>query len=161
MLARQPITTTEPISTGTKTSCPAEAAAPNSPSTSPRRATNHRFATAAPSTAAAIPVPIPLSTPHNKVSCHREFIAAPAAVLTAIRDSPTSITARAPKRSIRRPAKGPERPYSSSPMETAKAMASRLQPNSSSRGWISTLGAARTPAEISRVTNVTAATTQA
>ncbi len=136
-------------------------AAPNSPSTSPRRCTNHRFATVAPSTAAAIPVPIPPRIPHRNVSCHRAFSAAPAAVLTTISDSPASITTRVPKRSIRRPAKGPERPYSSRPMETAKAMASRLQPKSVSRGWISTLGADRTPAEISRVTNVTPVTTQA
>ena len=63
MLVRQPILTISHISSGTKTSCPAEVAAPKRPSTSPRRATNQRLAIVVPSTVAATPVPTPLSTP--------------------------------------------------------------------------------------------------
>ena len=46
-------------------------------------------------------------------------------------------------------------------IETATEITARFQPNSFSRGTISTPGVARKPAEPSRAMNVTTATTQA
>jgi hypothetical protein len=45
-------------------------------------------------------------------------------------------------------------------IETASEMVARVQPNSRSRGTIKMLGVARTPAELSKTTKVTAATIQ-
>ena len=83
-----------------------------------------------------------------------------AAMLAPISTSPPSITRRGPKRSISQPASGPARPNSSSPIDTANEIVARLQPSSTSSGWIITPGAERTPAETISVAAVTPTTIQ-
>ena len=102
------------------------------------------------------PVPRPTTTPQRMYSCQGELmtVVRNAPVATVVR-APT-VTARTPKRSINAAANGPVRPKRMRLIETA-----RFQPNSFSRGTISTPGVARKPAEPSRAMNVTTATTQA
>ena len=62
------------------------------PTTRPRRATNQRLATVAPSTLPAMPVPMPLSAPQKRLSCHSVVIRALAIMLAQISAIPPSIT---------------------------------------------------------------------
>ena len=89
-------------------------------------------------------------------------------LMTVVRNAPVAtvvsaptVTARTPKRSINAAANGPVRPKRMRLIETATEITARFQPNSFSRGTISTPGVARKPAEPSRAMNVTTATTQA
>ena len=131
------------------------------PSTAPRRFTNQRLATVAPSTEAIEPAPSPTSTPQSRYSCQGACITVVSAEPEAIRRSAPIITARTPKRSIRAAANGPTSPKSTRLMETAKEIVAVDQPNSFSRGTISTPGVARNPAAPSRARKVTPATIQA
>jgi len=68
--ARQlPWLVTALASSGRKTSWPVAVLAVSRPVTSPRFSVNHRFATAAPSTVAAMPEPAPTTTPHSTTNC--------------------------------------------------------------------------------------------
>ena len=67
---RQPCRSMIQARRGRKRSWPVAVLAVSSPMASPRRATNHRFTTVAPSTSAAIPLPMPTITPHTSTSCH-------------------------------------------------------------------------------------------
>ncbi len=62
-------------SSGRKASCPVATLAVSMPITRPRRATNQRVAMVAPSTSAVMPVPIPITTPHSRMSCQTCVIA--------------------------------------------------------------------------------------
>jgi len=67
--ARQPSLVVAFASHGRNTSCPVAVLAVRTPITSPRRAVNQRFATAAPSTVAASPDPAPTTNPHSTTNC--------------------------------------------------------------------------------------------
>ena len=68
--ARQlPLAVTALASIGRKTSWPVAVLAVSKPITSPRFSVNHRFATAAPSTAAAMPEPAPTTKPQSTTNC--------------------------------------------------------------------------------------------
>ena len=66
-------------------------------------------------------------------------------------------TRRTRQRSMIEAANGPSRPKSAMLTATAAEMLTRVHPNSSSSGTISTPGVARIPAVISSTTNVAAA----
>ena len=66
---RQPTCSISHAATGRNTSCPVAALAVSRPSTSPRRRSNQRVATTAPSTTAVRPVPNPSSSPHKATRC--------------------------------------------------------------------------------------------
>ena len=68
--ARQlPFVSTAFASSGRKTNCPVAVLAVSRPITKPRLFVNQRFATAAPSTVAAMPEPMPTTTPHRSTNC--------------------------------------------------------------------------------------------
>ena len=64
--ARQPSLTVRAIIEGTKMSWPAEVAAPKAPMIMPRWLRNQRCATVAPVTWLAMPVPMPMRSPHSR-----------------------------------------------------------------------------------------------
>ncbi|MNW05236.1 hypothetical protein D3C71_2014540 [compost metagenome] len=66
---RQPIVSVREASNGRKTSWPVALLAVISPTTSPRRLSNQRVATVAPSTSAVMPVPTPSTTPQIATRC--------------------------------------------------------------------------------------------
>ena len=66
------------------------------PTTRPRRAANHRAATVAPSTSAVMPVPMPITTPHNSINCQTFVIASDATSAEATISSADSVTLRRP-----------------------------------------------------------------
>jgi hypothetical protein len=78
----------------------------------------------------------------------------------ATRPTPSSITTRGPRRSIRRPSDGLRTAETRKPNEKAPAITPRSQPNSERIGGKSSENAVRafTPSAI--VTNATATTTQ-
>src|SRR2546423_1414933 len=98
---RQPWLTASVASTGRKTSWPVAPAAVRIPMTSPRRATNQRFATVAASTPAIEPVPVPTTNPQSKSSCQGCRMAGVKPTPTAIRRRAMSRTRRTPKRAIK------------------------------------------------------------
>ena len=158
---RQPRVSTIPASSGRNTSCPVALAAESAPSTTPRFWSNQRVATIAASTIDVTPVPAPTSTPHSSISCHSACMRVEAATEAASSSSAPSTTRRSPQRSITAAANGPINPKSAMLTATAAEMTARLQPNSPSSGTMNRPGVARTPAVISRITNVTAAITHA
>jgi hypothetical protein len=71
------------------------------------------------------------------------------------------VVRRMPARWYNAPANGPSSPYSRMLTDTAREIVERSQPNSRSRGTMSTLGVARTPAAASSARKVTPRTIQA
>ena len=78
----------------------------------------------------------------------------------AISATPSSITARGPARSIRRPISGLTKPETTKPNENAPAVTPRSQPNSERIGGKNSENAVRALTPIAMVTKVTATTTQ-
>ena len=108
--ARQPRCVTMLASSGRNISCPAAVLPVRNPITTPRRATNQRFATIAAITIAAAPVPLPSATPHNGHRFH-------GAVMNGVKPMPTSVSSSAPTSVLRKPKRsmqpaenGPTRP---------------------------------------------------
>ena len=155
---RQPSDSVTKASNGINKSCPALVAAPNNPCTRPRWATNQRVATAAPSTPPTIPVPIPLRAPQVNAKPNSSVIRVPATALKPIAINPIIAVERVPTRSMSVPMNGPDNPYRSNPIETARLMELRVQPNSVVSAGKKTPGATRAPAEM-RMAAATAAMT--
>ncbi len=93
---RQPIRSVRPASSGRNTNCPVATLAVRIPTTSPRRAANHRAAMVAPSTSAVMPVPIPITTPHSNVNCQTLVIASDITSAEATISNADSVTLRRP-----------------------------------------------------------------
>ena len=74
--------------------------------------------------------------------------------------TPSSITARGPARSIRRPISGLTTPETTKPNEKAPAVTPRSQPNSEMIGGKNSENAVRALTPIAMVTKVTATMTQ-
>ena len=153
--ARHPCRSTTPASSGRNTSWPVALAAESAPSTTPRRASNHRVATTAASTIDVTPVPVPTHTPHSSVICHWLCIRVVSATETASSASAATTRRRMPHRFMADAAKGPMRPNNAMLMATAAEIAARLQPNSDSSGTMRRPGVARMPAVMSRTRKVT------
>lgn len=66
------------------------------PITRPRRATNQREAIVAPSTNAVMPVPIPITTPHSRMSCQTCVMASDANSPETTINCAASVTLRSP-----------------------------------------------------------------
>ena len=82
----------------------------STPMTAPRRDTNQRLTTVAPSTIAVVPVPSPTRIPHVKSSCQLARICEVRATPAQIKASEASTVRRMPKRSMSAAANGPTRP---------------------------------------------------
>jgi hypothetical protein len=119
------------------------------------------LATVAANTIAMQPAPVPTTTPHSRISCQAACIRVVARAPAATRVSAVITTFRRPKRPIRAAANGPIRPKRTRFTDAAAAIVAFDQPNSSSRGPISTPGVLRNPDAAISVTAVTAKTTQA
>lgn len=98
--------------------------------TSPRRATNQRFAIVAARTSAIDPVPSPISTPQKISSCHDAVMSTLPPAPSATRARAAATTWRMPKRSMRAAANGAVSPYSTRLTLTASDMTLVDQPNS-------------------------------
>lgn len=146
---------------GKNTSCPVAEPAVSTPTTSPRLRTNHWSATVAAKTSAIDPVPRPIMTPHVARSIHGSMASTDSAAPPATSSSATVVTRRMPKRAMSAAANGAVRPNSTRFTVTASDSSVRLQPNSSSSGTMSALGAARKPAAPTSARNATAATIHA
>ena len=158
---RQPNPSTMAACSGKKMSWPVATLAAKTPVTRPRRRTNQRVATIAPSTRAIAPDPRPTNTPHSKTSCQADC-------MNVLRPTPTasvvravSMTRRTPKRVIRAPANGPHSPNSSRLTDRASDTVARSQLNSRSRGRTRTTRVAPIPADTIRARNVKPATIHA
>ena len=81
---RQPWSWVSLARSGRKMSWPVALLAASMPTTRPRRSTNQRVATVAPSTRATRPVPKPTMTPHSATSCQTSVIASEARMPSAI-----------------------------------------------------------------------------
>ena len=97
-------------SKGRKSICPVAVLAVSTPITAPRRETNQRFTTVAPSTIAVVPVPRPTRIPQVSTSCQLERIWEVSATPAQISASETSTVRRIPNRSISAAANGPTSP---------------------------------------------------
>ena len=95
---------------GRKISAPVAVLALSSPITNPCRVANQRFTTAAPSTDATAPLPMPENTPQLSTYCQGWLIHRLAKVDSAISISPASIVRRIPNDTINAAAKGPTSP---------------------------------------------------
>ena len=93
---RQPQCSIIHAATGKKASCPVAELAVNMPMTSPRRPTNQRLATTAPSTSAVMPVPMPSIRLQTMKSCQSCDASVTSAMPEPTSASPTHITARRP-----------------------------------------------------------------
>ena len=133
----------------------------STPLTSPRRATNHRLVMVATRAIDMEPVPTPTRTPQSSTSCQASPMNTVRPLPAATRTNALATTRRTPKRSISAAANGENSPNSTRLTDTAAPMVPCDQPNSSCSGSISTPGTERNAAAPTRVTNVTAATTQA
>ena len=98
------------ISKGRKINCPVELELLRIPRAKPRRATNQRLATVAPSTAPSSPTAIPIRTPHKRMSCQSCCIWVVAVIPMISRVRLIRIIRRGPKRSMSHPPRGAVRP---------------------------------------------------
>src|SRR5438445_322776 len=87
-------------SSGRKSICPVAVLAVSTPITVPRRATNQRLTTVAPSTIAVVPVPRPTRIPQVRTSCQLDCICEVRATPAQITASETRTVRRIPNRSI-------------------------------------------------------------
>jgi hypothetical protein len=159
--ARHPRASTITASSGRNTSCPVAQAAPRMPRTSPRRATNQRFATIAPKTSATEPRRRADDQPHSTDSCQGAFITVVSRQPAAMSSSAPTAVRRTPTRSSSAAANGAATPYTSRLSDTAIDVSVRVQPRSVSMGTSSTPRLDRNAAEASSTRKVTAATSQA
>lgn len=134
--------------------------ADSNPMTRPRLCVNQRVATVAPSTMAVRPVPMPMTTPHSRTSCHNRVMPMDSNSPTTMIASETSIIRRTPKRFMKAAANGPIPPKRRKRMASAPEMSAVLQPNSLCRGMMNTPGAPTAPATTSMVRKVAASTAQ-
>lgn len=95
---------------GRKISVPVAVDAVSSPIIRPRRSTNQRFTTVAPSTMATAPEPKPANTPQVAMYCQGSVIIDERPVETAISSRAKVTVLRTPKDCISAAAKGPVRP---------------------------------------------------
>src|SRR4051794_24682889 len=158
---RQPQRPSAQATSGRNTSCPVAPPAVRMPDTSPRRATNQRPVTVAPSDSAIEPVPRPTSRPHSSTSCQLAVMNTVSPLPVAVISSATTTTRRMPKRSMSAAANGAVSPYSAMFTATAAEMVDTDQPNSACSGSISTPGTARNAAAPTSARKVTPATHQA
>jgi len=107
---RQPCVSTICASSGRKSIWPVAVLAVSTPITVPRRETNQRLTTVAPSTIAVVPVPSPTRIPQLTTSCQLERICEVSATPAQIRARETSTVRRMPNRSIKAAANGPTSP---------------------------------------------------
>ncbi len=156
---RQPMVWLTLARMGMKMSWPVALLAVMSPTTRPRRFSNQRAATVAPSTSAVMPVPRPMTTPHNPTICH-------SSVMKMEPISPREIMTRAAVTTRRRPnwfmkaaANGPIRPKRTSRSAIAKEILALVQPNSRWSGSIRIPAEPMAPAVASMVRKVIPATT--
>ena len=127
------------------------------PTTRPRRATNQRVATVAPSTSAVMPVPMPTTTPHSSTSCQTCVIASEATRPSRddqLRRRARRCAGRSGSSARRRTAPSARTGRSGSP--APRKSPPSLQPNSFCSGTMKTPGAPTAPAVISAVRKVTA-----
>ena len=106
----QPPRCTTAASIGRNTSWPVAVLAVRMPITRPRRSTNQRFTTAAASTTATKPEPVPTTTPQLSISCQVALIRVLAATTRASTASALSTVRRMPKRCMQAAANGPINP---------------------------------------------------
>ena len=107
---RQPEVTARFAMSGRKISWPVAPAAVRTPVTTPRLRTNHRVATVAAKLIAIEPVPAPISTPQQRISCQLALMKTVPAAPTAMTNNAVAETRRMPNRSISAAAKGAKRP---------------------------------------------------
>ncbi len=158
MAERQPQCSIIQAATGRKASWPVAELAVSMPTTSPRRATNQRLATTAPSTSAVMPVPRPSIRLHSTNSCHSCEAIVTSAMPRPTSASPVQITARRPQRSISTAANGPIRPNSAKRSASEDEICSVLQPNSLPSGCSIAPGRPSAADIVSMVRKVMAAT---
>ena len=107
---RQPPAWARAAMPGRKTSEPLAAEALSRPIIRPRRATNQRLTTIAPSTMATAPEPTPAITPQVATYCQGSVISEESPVETAISTRAAVTVRRRPNDCIRAAANGPVRP---------------------------------------------------
>ena len=95
------------VASGRKASWPVALLAVSRPSTRPRRSTNQRLATVAPSTIAVRPVPMPTTTPQSIRSCQKAVMTVASSSAAEIRPTAMVMTRRRPKRFMKTAANGP------------------------------------------------------
>jgi hypothetical protein len=105
-------------------------------------------------------LPAPTNTPMVKYKCQGCVVSGASNKPAAISTTPSSITARGPKRSIMRPINGLIPAETRKPNEKAPAVTPRSHPNSSMIGGKNSENAVRALTPIAMVTNVTAMMTQ-
>ena len=93
---RQPKRSVRLASSGRNTSWPVATLAVMMPTTRPRRWANQRVAMVAPSTSAVMPVPMPITTPHNSISCQTFVMASEATSAEITISCAASVTLRRP-----------------------------------------------------------------
>ncbi len=101
-------------------------------------------------------LPAPTMTPIVRYRCHGCVVSGASNRPPAISATPSSITARGPARSIKRPISGATAPETRNPNEKAPAVTPRSQPNSSMMGGKNSEKAVRALTPIAMVMNVTA-----
>ena len=94
--ARHPGPSAVAAMAGRKSNWPVAFAPEKTPTTSPRRATNQRLATIAPSTSAVEPVAVPITTPHKAHNCQVLVITVVAAEAAATTANASETTMRGP-----------------------------------------------------------------
>ena len=158
---RQPTTSISQVARGRNNNWPVATLAVSMPSTRPRRCSNQRLATTAPSTRAISPEPRPSSTPHSRIRCQTSLICVDRPSPPATDSSAPAIIGRSPKRSINRAENGPISPNSTKRIASAVEICSVFQPNSSPRGRRNAPGKPSAAEAESMVRKVTPAITQA
>ena len=121
---------------------------------------NQRVAIVALSTKAVMPVPMPTTTPHSRISCQTWFMPSDSTSAVTTVNSAVSVTLRRPYLFISAAAKGAISPNRMKRMESAEEISAVLQPNSFCRGTMNTPGAPTAPAETIAVRKVTPTITQ-
>ncbi len=107
---RQPPKSASAAMAGRKTRVPVAVEAVSRPSIRPRRATNQRLTTVAPSTMATAPEPKPAMTPQVATYCQACVMKLDRPVEIAISSRDSVTTLRTPRVCINEAAKGPVRP---------------------------------------------------
>ncbi len=158
---RQPCCSTSRASSGMKTRLPAAPPAVSTPVTRPCLALNQRPETVVAKAPAIEPLPSPTRTPQHRISCQLCVIRTVRPAPVEMVSSAQTTTSRTPKRSISAAANGAVSPYSVRLTETALAIVACDQPNSLFSASIIRPGVERNPAEPTRTSSATAATTQA
>ncbi len=93
---RQPWLWISDAAIGRKISCPVAELAVSMPITRPRRCSNQRLATVAPSTSAVNPEPTPSTRPHSTTSCHSAVMRVASTMPVAISSSALQMIRRRP-----------------------------------------------------------------